>query len=168
MKFDLIGMSLSLIEAEDQSVEALCAQMGLNIPPIWPPEHNDAGTRQWLKNRLIATPQDAQWGGYYIVLNATELVGSAGFHGAPCDGEVEIGYSVIEPFQRQGLGTQATAMLCRMAFEYPSVTRIKAETLPDLIASQKVLLNNGFVLTDRRHDPEQGDIVTFIKHRPIQ
>jgi len=58
---------------------------------------------------------------------------------------VEIGYSIVEAFQGKGLGTEAVRALVDHAFRNPAVTRVIAETFPDLTPSIRVLEKNGFV-----------------------
>lgn len=73
------------------------------------------------------------------------MVGDLCFKGdANTDGEVEIGYGTYPQFQKKGYMTEAVGVLCQWAFEQSSVTCIIAETNIDNIASQKILLKNGF------------------------
>ena len=76
------------------------------------------------------------------------LIGNGGYKGPPTsDGTVEIGYSIVEPYQRKGFGSEAARGLVDHAFQYPSVKRVIAETLPYLASSIGVLMKNGFRLT---------------------
>ena len=69
-----------------------------------------------------------------------------GFKGIPDHtGTVEIGYSIFDDFQRKGYATEATCALVDLAYQTGAAAVI-AETLPSLIASQRVLEKNGFVL----------------------
>ena len=57
---------------------------------------------------------------------------------------MEIGYSVVESYQRRGLGSEAAAALVGRAFEDLSVRRVLAETFPHLTGSIGVLRKVGF------------------------
>lgn len=161
----LIPTTLEHLDAEDLSVHDLCRILDLKQPLEWPPEHNDAATRNWFRNRLIEAPHEAHWGSYYVCDNEN-LIGLAGYHGPPDDsGGIEIGYSVIPSQQRQGYASQAVDKLCDMAFNDPRVSYIKAETLPHLLPSQAVLIKCGFVKTSQRIDEEEGVIWGYRRNR---
>lgn len=73
------------------------------------------------------------------------MVGDICFKGdANPDGEVEIGYGTYPPFQKQGYMTEAVEALCQWAFTQTKVSGILADTHSTNIASQKILLKNGF------------------------
>jgi len=73
------------------------------------------------------------------------MVGDLCFKGeVNADGEIEIGFGTYPQFQNQGYMTEAVAALCQWAFEQTKVTCILAETSNSNIASQKILIKNGF------------------------
>lgn len=73
------------------------------------------------------------------------MVGDICFKGnATPDGEVEIGYGTYPQFQKQGYMTEAVGTLCQWAFDQKIVTCILADTQVTNIASQRVLIKNGF------------------------
>jgi len=70
-------------------------------------------------------------------------VGLAGFKGPPDEqGAVEVGYGVLEAFRRRGIATEATARLIAFAMADPAVTRVAAETYPELVGSIGVMMRN--------------------------
>ncbi len=62
------------------------------------------------------------------------------------DGTVEVGYSVLEAHQRRGYASEAVEALVGWAFGHPEVTRVIAETYPELVPSVGVLEKTGFRL----------------------
>jgi ribosomal-protein-alanine N-acetyltransferase len=71
-------------------------------------------------------------------------IGLVGYKGPPnADGVVEVGYGVLEQFRRRGYATEAVAALIQRAFADPRVTRVAAETYPELIPSIGVMEING-------------------------
>lgn len=73
-------------------------------------------------------------------------LGGVGFKGEHIDGEfraMEIGYGLAESVHRQGFGTEAVAGLIEIARER-GIPQLCAETDFSNLASQKVLLRNGF------------------------
>ena len=73
-------------------------------------------------------------------------IGGIGFKGEHIDGDfcaMEIGYGLAESVHRQGFGTEAVAGIIEIARER-GMTQLCAETDIPNVASQKVLLRNGF------------------------
>jgi ribosomal-protein-alanine N-acetyltransferase len=58
---------------------------------------------------------------------------------------VEIGYSVLPEFQRQGLATEMVTGIIQWAKHQPEVRQIEAETNINDKASIRVLEKNGFI-----------------------
>ena len=74
-----------------------------------------------------------------------ELAGICGFKGRPDEsGSVEIGYSILGCYQRQGFASEAVQRLTGWAFSHHNVNEVCAETLPHLTQSIRVLEKNGF------------------------
>ena len=74
-----------------------------------------------------------------------EIVGEAGFKGAPINGEVEIGYSTRTFVRGKGYMTQAVKAMCEFAFGCSGIIRVAALTKSDNLSSHRVLIKNGFV-----------------------
>lgn len=162
----IIACTLETLDAEDDGGPALARSLNATDPIGWPPEHNDASTRDWMRSLIRDNPNRPGWGMWYILADGRP-VGIGGYKGPPDDsGCVEIGYSIVEGDQRRGYAGRAVAMLVARAFDDPQVTSIAAETLPALIASQRVLTRKGFVLTGSSFDAEVGEIMRFTLNRP--
>lgn len=68
------------------------------------------------------------------------VVGSAGFIGPPGeDGEVELGYGIVEERRNRGYATEAAAALVGWALEQPGVERVVARSEVSNDASTRVL-----------------------------
>jgi ribosomal-protein-alanine N-acetyltransferase len=75
------------------------------------------------------------------------LIGSAGYKGAPSpDGTVEVGYGIVRDQRRRGYASETVRGLLAHAFALPAVSRVIAETLPELEGSIGVLRKCGFRL----------------------
>ena len=68
-------------------------------------------------------------------------------------GTIEVGYSVLEKFQKEGIGTEATRALIKWAFEHSAVQTIVAQTFPDMSASIKVMKCSGMSLLGVGSEP---------------
>ena len=87
------------------------------------------------------------------------VIGLGGFKGRPdAAGTVELGYSVLDEFQRRGYGTEAAAALCAWAFSHPEIRCVTAETFPHLTGSISVLKKNQFRFTGAG---SEGDTILF-------
>ena len=82
----------------------------------------------------------------YGIFNAeeTELLGSTGLHTRLGERELEIGYWIHKDYVKQGLVTESTAALIKVAFEIIQVHRIEIHCDPRNIASAAVPRKLGF------------------------
>lgn len=102
------------------------------------------------------------WYTYWFLIRETDnkIIGFLSFKGTPDSdtGSIEIGYSLGKEFEHNGYMTKAVQTLCNMAEQYPEVKKIKALTLTDNTASQKLLVRCGF-----RKFSETPSSILFIK-----
>ena len=73
------------------------------------------------------------------------IVGDFYFKGFGDDGVVEIGYGLKEEYRHHGYMTEAVKVITEWALSQESVKQVEAETDAENIASQKVLLQSGFI-----------------------
>ena len=73
------------------------------------------------------------------------IVGDFCFKGLGDDGVVEIGYGLKEEYRHYGYMTEALKAITEWALSQESVKQVEAETNAENIASQKVLLQSGFI-----------------------
>lgn len=98
----------------------------------------------------LDTPGDRIW---YAVWNMElkaapgTAVGDLCFKGVDKNGMTELGYGLKTGFCGHGYMREAVKALAAWALTQPGVKRVEAETDPGNLASQKVLLNAGFVPT---------------------
>lgn len=165
----LVPTSLAMLDAEDRSGAALAHLLGVQPPIDWPAPFNDANVRQWIRGRLGKEAADSRWLSYYVIADiggAETLVGNCGFKGPPdSSGTVEVGYSIVPDYHRQGIGTAALTALVEMAFDDQQVRRVTAETPASFAASRGLLQKCGFVAVSERADPEDGDLVVYAVER---
>ena len=155
-RLELIAATLPLVEAETAGAAHLGNLLQAEVE-AWPPPLNDEHSLRWTFEKLQANPDAAGFFAWYVVLLQganRRLVGIAGMTGPPDQsGTIEIGYSVVEAFQKQGIGTEATRTLIRWAFEQPGVQMVTAQTLPDLGPSIKVMERCGMIFLGVGSEP---------------
>ncbi|MET0480788.1 MAG: GNAT family N-acetyltransferase [Mycetocola sp.] len=104
--------------------------------------------------QLQSTPSDEPWVAW-IVARADDrrVVGRSGFHAGPdADGMVELSYTVLPEFRRQGYATAVLRALVRYAEDHEGVRILRATISPDNAASLATLAAFPF-----RHVGEQMD-----------
>jgi ribosomal-protein-alanine N-acetyltransferase len=163
----LIATSLAALDAEEAGGAELARLLGVRPPSSWPPEHNDAATREWMRKLLRTHPDEPGYAAWYLVAEG-ELVGNMGYTGPPdADGAVEIGYSVVATFHRRGYASAGVALLVARAFADPRVGVVAAHTLADGHASQGVLRKAGFAPAGGLIDTDEGQVQRFERKRQV-
>ena len=97
------------------------------------------------------------WIGYFAKVG-DNLVGSAGFVGAPKEGKVEIAYGTFPAYQNQGIGSQICHQLVTLALTTDPTLHITANTLPEGNFSTKILQKNGFERNGTAWDDDEGEV----------
>lgn len=97
----------------------------------------------------------------WLVVQDDEVVGLVSLIAPPDDGVIQIGYGIAPTRQARGHATGAIRDLVRWARAESRITGLRAETHVSNIASQRVLSGNDFSEQDRRHDPEDGDLICW-------
>ena len=73
------------------------------------------------------------------------IVGDFCFKGLGKDGVVEIGYGLREEYRHQGYMIETVKVITEWALSMEGVCAVEAETDPENVASQNVLMRAGFV-----------------------
>ena len=120
----------------------------------------------WLALLEKSSAQDPWVHGFHVLDDQGHAVGLGAFKGPPSDGCVEIAYAIVPEQQRKGYATQAARGLVSFAFACDEVQKVIAHTLPDGIASQRVLQKSGFAKVGEQVDPEDGLVWRFEIRRP--
>ncbi len=158
-RLTLIAATVELLSAELEGLGPFRQKLGVQVPKTWPPDLYDRPAQEFTLNYLNENEDGVGWMLWYLVLksvneNSTTLIGTCGYKGKPsADGTVEIGYSVLPEHQRKGYASEAVQALLHRAFSHREVTRVIAETYPELVPSIRVLEKNGFVLIGNGSEP---------------
>ena len=110
----------------------------------------------------VENPQYRPWyAAWFIETPDGQRVGELCFKGLSANGTAEIGYGILPDFQNRGYATEAVKAVTDWALSQPNVNTITAETEADNLASQKVLLNCGFLATGEQG--EEGPLFVLSK-----
>lgn len=154
----LIECTPPLFELLFQDLPALSLRLNIAIPEHW--THFGLAPFKYAYDKIIAQPADAGWWSYLIVHQRDQgLIGTCGYKGPPNgEGEVEIGYEIIQTYQNRGLATETAEALIAEAFNRSAVKKVKAHTLAEENASVQVLKKCGLHFVHTLFDPDDGDI----------
>ncbi|HPF62354.1 MAG: GNAT family N-acetyltransferase [Gemmatimonadetes bacterium] len=162
----LIPATADHLRAELTGPDALAAALGVEVPAAWPPPLYDGDAVRWVLDRIAEDARHLAWGTRYFIWKAPDghvAVGAGGFRGPPDRaGTVEIGYSILPAYQRRGFASEATEGMVQHAFTDTAVTRVIAETLPDLTPSIGVLEKQGFSCIGEGSEP---GVIRFERRR---
>lgn len=119
------------------------------VPAAWADRHADqAMPPAFVAQRTLALQQRSGAsplaGALYWVLEDGYVVGACGFKDSAENGWVEIGYGVAPGCQGRGLGTQAVAALCRIAFDHAPLQWVRACIEPGNAVSAALAHRLGF------------------------
>lgn len=158
-RLKLRSATLELAAADLHDRTEFSRLLDADIPYDWPPPLNDDNSKTYTLDYLRQHPEAPGWMAWYFLLpgaagEKAEAIGIGGFTGKPSpQGVVEIGYSIMSKHQGLGFASEAVAALVEWAFSHPEVRLVTAETLPSLLASIRVLENNGFQLLGEGCEP---------------
>jgi len=166
IRLELVPLSSRFLDALlDGSREDAESAIGLELPPDWPDRH-DFGFLQLRRNQAREDPASEAWLPSAIALDG-RMVGHIGFHGPPgVNGPkkadaLEVGYTVFEPFRRQGYATEAVQAILAWARDEHSVRAFIASVSPANEPSLALVRRLGFHQTGRQWDVEDGEELVF-------
>jgi ribosomal-protein-alanine N-acetyltransferase len=155
-RLDLVSATLKHISAELKGAEQLALLLGAEVANDWPPGQYDRNAQEYFRDRLQEVgSSDAGWYTWYAITREqpATVIGAGGYLGPPNGiGEVEIGFSVIPLWRRQGYATELVQALISNAFTDPRVTKIIAHTALHNHESHSVLLRTGFINMNTAHE----------------
>lgn len=157
--------NLILMACDQQTLEYAIQgnhQLSKHINAIVPEDWTEFGSRalKYSLDKLKSSEDEKGWWSYFPIHKAdNKLIGLCGYKGQPNDtGQVEIGYEIKSEYRNYGLATEIAKALIDNAFNFETVNSIKAHTLGEVNASNKVLINCGFHKTDEVDGKELGTL----------
>jgi RimJ/RimL family protein N-acetyltransferase len=157
--------SVRIVHLSPQALAALAAgeldaATELTGLPLTPYTVSDERIGVWRRRatQVTVTPEDLPWVTGILVDDQTgEVVGGAGFHGAPdADGMVEVGYGVDPAYRRRGYARAALLLMLERARQHPAVRTLRVTVSPDNVASLGLVAQLPFVEVGEQWDDEDG------------
>ncbi len=149
VRLRLIPGTAAMVKAAVEDHARLAELLGASIPAPWPGKDLREVLPQF-HDRMMEDTALENWVVWFWVRRGDQgagdmLIGDGGFMGLPdANGSVEIGYSVLPSFRRQGYAREGVAGLLAVAFDRAEIKTVMAETVNDNAASIGVLERLGF------------------------
>jgi RimJ/RimL family protein N-acetyltransferase len=151
----LVAMTPAMLEADVARDGTLESVLGARVTPEWPPADWEMHVLEMIFMQAAERPSSLGWHRYALLADGPTrrtLVGCVG--GFPkADGIVEIGYSTLPSYQRQGLGTEAASTLINWLLQQEGVRAVTAQTFAGSDASIKVMQRCGMQFIGDGDDP---------------
>ena len=158
-RLELILMNFEIISSVLKSNFELIENLGLKTNNKWPAQ--DTLYILPIEAKRLENIEEPTGFGLWMIARKDNriIIGDLGFKTLPNpQGEVEIGYGLIEDERRKGYGFEAVKGLVEWAFQQESVKLIKAECLADNIASIRILEKIGMHETERNGEMTYWEI----------
>jgi ribosomal-protein-alanine N-acetyltransferase len=162
-RLELISMTPAFLQASLRGDLAEAErQIQLSLPGDWP---DYPPVLELRLEQLAAEPAVQPWLLRAIALRASrQMVGYIGFHTAPgadylkewSPHGVEFGFTIFEPYRRQGFAREASLGLMRWAHEVQRITSFVVTISPDNMASRALAAGLGFVRIGSHIDEIDG------------
>lgn len=146
------------LEGRPHEAEAI---LNAKLPDGWPDEELGRRLRMRL-DQMYAEPASAAWllRGMVRKLDGV-LVGYVNFHGAAIGARAELGYTVLEPYRRQGYAREAALAMMRWAAETRGTGTFVVSISPDNEPSLGLAAALGFRRTGTQIDDVDGEEWVF-------
>lgn len=146
----LLPYTLQLINATIQGHEQLKKVSGYNVSPHWPGQ-DFLQILPWAALQMEEQPRMAIWSRLIVLKAENIIIGEIGGKGEPSQtGVIEIGYSIVPPYQRNGYGTEAITTFTRWLGTLPYIKTVTAQCLSNNTPSRKVLEKASFYLIEEK------------------
>jgi RimJ/RimL family protein N-acetyltransferase len=151
---ELNTQRLNLILQTPEEVEKMIAEL--------PDDQRSQISPDWLARMRAAKVADPWLHAFRVVLRQTDaVVGTCSFKGPPTDGVVEIAYAIKPEHEGKGYATEAAQALVDFASSRSEICVVRAHTLPEGLASKRVLEKCRFRYVGEIVDPEDGMVSRF-------
>jgi [ribosomal protein S5]-alanine N-acetyltransferase len=141
-----LDVATSILEGQ---LDALIP-LGLKVDNNWPDAESIETLPKIIVNLKLVTEPTGFESWMIVKKENMVVIGDAGFKGKPnSEGEVDLGYSIIEQEQKRGYGFETASKLVDWAFSQSEVSFITASCFINNIGSARILEKIGMQETSR-------------------
>ncbi|MEO5901903.1 MAG: GNAT family N-acetyltransferase [Ilumatobacteraceae bacterium] len=152
----------------DQLLAGARSVAGVSIPSAW--LASDPGEMRMVSffaGRLREDPSLFEWRFRLMCdLESHAMLGHCGFHDEPHGGMLELGYTVLAAYRRQGYATEAIIALMDEATTEHGVHRFRLAISPTNAPSRALAVKLGFEVVGDQLDPEDGPELLYERQWP--
>jgi [ribosomal protein S5]-alanine N-acetyltransferase len=156
-RLSLIAVTPEMLNSEKNGDGLLGEHIQCVIPTNWPPVDWEPHVLDFLLAQFAEHPEQLGWCRYvgYVNPDGTRaLIGTLGaFVRASRPSECEIGYSILAPYEGQGLATEAAQTLIAYLRGNAGLTSVIAHSFPSLPASIRIMEKCGMVFDGQGEEP---------------
>jgi ribosomal-protein-alanine N-acetyltransferase len=156
-RLSLIAVTSEMLNSEKNGDGCLGENIQCVIPDNWPPVDWEPHVLDFLLAQFAEHPEQLGWCryvGYAHPDGHRALIGTLGaFVRAGRPSECEIGYSILAPYEGQGLATEAARALIAYLRANAGLTSVIAHSFPSLPASIRVMEKCGMVFDGQGEEP---------------
>jgi ribosomal-protein-alanine N-acetyltransferase len=167
-RLSLIAVTPEMLVSEQKGDGRLGELIQCVIPANWPPTDWEPHVLEFLLKQFAEHPEQLGWCRYVSLVRPDghrTLMGTLGaFVRASRPSECEIGYSILAPYEGQGLATEGARALIDYLRRDAQLSSIIAHSFPSLPASIRVMEKCGLVFDGEGEEP--GTIRYRLQLRP--
>jgi [ribosomal protein S5]-alanine N-acetyltransferase len=154
---------LAVLDHDKARAEAI---VGAAFPSSWPSDELLVSGFPYARDAIKADPETRLWGDSLVLLkDDPKVIGSVVFHGHPCDGVAEVGYSIEESHRNNGYAVEATAASVDWALTQVGIEAVQATTFEWHLASLGVIRGIGMKQVALRDHDTLGALLVFERRR---
>jgi ribosomal-protein-alanine N-acetyltransferase len=141
----LVAITNEMLDAETVDARRLEPLLHARVPAEWPDENWEPHVFEFIRKQFVEHPETVGWH-RYVILPGDEpvLIGAAGAF-LKNEGEAELGYAILKPWQRRGFATESAWAVVEQVFALPHINSVIAHTFPHLPESIQVMEKCGLV-----------------------
>jgi ribosomal-protein-alanine N-acetyltransferase len=156
-RLSLIAITPEMVLSEKNNDGRLGELIRCVIPANWPPTDWEPHVLDFLLAQFAENPDQLGWCRYVSFVRPDghrALIGTLGaFTRAGRPSECEIGYSILAPYERQGLATEGARALIDYLSGDARLSSVIAHSFPSLPASIRVMEKCGMVFDGAGEEP---------------
>lgn len=159
----LVAITPAMLKADEAAEGELARLLRAEVTGEWPPEHWEPHVLHFILKQFEEEPRTRGWHRYVLLPKERGhvLVGAVG--GFPkLEDDVEIGYSTLPAFQRQGYATEAARSLVEWLLRQKNVRSVSAQTYAAQPESIKVMERCGMSFVG------EGDEAGTVRYRRMR
>jgi len=156
-RLSLVAITPEMLLSEKNGDGRLGELIQCVIPGNWPPVDWEPHVLDFLLTQFAEHPEQLGWCRYVSFVRpdgGRTLIGTLGaFTRAIRPSECEIGYSILAPYEGQGLATEAARALIEYLRGDAGLSSVIAHSFPSLPASIRVMEKCGMVFDGKGEEP---------------